>query len=108
MAVPYRSTPVFDEKTLPAALRGEHKTKAGVWGVIQLIEGELGFSLANGEGETILTPDNPGLILPEQTHWVELMGPMRMQVHFYDQQPDDLRAHHRRTDPIAAPAAITA
>ncbi|MSP76553.1 MAG: DUF1971 domain-containing protein [Rhodospirillaceae bacterium] len=108
MAVPYRSTSIFNEKTLPAALRGEHKTKAGVWGVIQVIEGQLGFSLANGEGETILTPDNPGLILPEQTHWVELMGPMQMQVHFYDQRPDDLRAHHRHTDPIAAPATITA
>lgn len=88
MAVPYRSTAIFDEKTLPAALRGEHKTKAGTWGVIQVIEGELKFSLANGEGETILTPGNPGLILPEQPHRVEPIGAMRMQVHFYDQLPD--------------------
>lgn len=28
---PYRSTPVFDEATLPAALRREHRTKLGVW-----------------------------------------------------------------------------
>lgn len=103
----YRSTAVFTEKTLPAALRGEHKTKAGVWGVIQVIEGELGFSLVNGDGETVLTPDNPGLVLPEQLHWVELIGPVRVQVHFYDQTPD-LRDHHRQTGPIAAPAAITA
>lgn len=95
LTVPYRSTSVFNEKTLPAALRGEHKTKAGVWGVIQVIEGELGFSLANGEGETVLTPDNPGLVLPEQLHWVELIGPVRVQVHFYDQRPDDLRAHRK-------------
>ena len=81
---------------------------AGVWGVIQVIEGELGFSLANGEGETLLPPDNPGLILPEQTHWVELRGPMQMQVHFYDQRPDDFRAHHKHIDPMAAPAAVTA
>ena len=107
MVVPYRSTPIFDEKTLPAALRGEHKTKAGVWGVIQVIEGELRFSLANGESETILTPGSPGLILPEQPHWVEPVGPMRMQVHFYDQRPDDLRAHHRHTGPSVAPADIT-
>ena len=107
MAVPYRSTAIFDEKTLPAALRAEHKTKAGTWGVIQVIEGELKFSLANGEGETILTPGNPGLILPEQPHRVEPLGPMRMQVHFYDRAPD-LRDHHRQTGPIAAPKAITA
>ena len=79
MAVPYRSTAIFDEKTLPAALRGEHKTKAGTWGVI----------------------------LPDQPHRVEPLGPMRMQVHFYDQAPD-LRDHHRQTGPIAAPKAITA
>ena len=103
MTVPYRSTSIFNEKTLPAAMRGEHKTKAGVWGVIQVIEGELRFSLANGDGETILTPDNPGLILPEQPHWVEPIGAMRMQVHFYDQRPDDLSAHHRDTG-SSAPA----
>ena len=106
MAVPYRSTPVFTETTLPAALRGEHKTKAGVWGVIQVIEGERGFSLVNGDGETVLTPDNPGLIQPEQLHWVALMGPVRVQVRFYDEAPD-LRDHHRQTGPSAAPADIT-
>lgn len=107
MPVPSHSTSVFNETTLPAALRGEHKTKAGVWGVIQVIEGALGFSLVNGDDETILTPDNPGLILPEQLHWVELIGPVRVQVHFYDQEPD-LRDHHKQTGPSATPAAITA
>lgn len=38
---PYRSTPVFDEATLPAALRREHRTKLGVWGVIRVLDGEL-------------------------------------------------------------------
>ncbi len=88
MPSPYRSTPVFDENTLPAALRGEHRTKAGVWGVIEVIEGKLKFSRPDRPGEAILVPGRPGLILPEQPHWVEPMGPMRMQVHFYDQPPD--------------------
>lgn len=88
MKKPYRSTPVFDEKTLPAALRGEHRTKAGVWGVIQVIEGRLKFILADGTGETILTPDQPGLVQPEQTHRVETIGPMLMQIHFYNELPD--------------------
>ena len=38
---PYRSTPVFDQDTLPATLRARHTTKAGVWGVIRVIEGQL-------------------------------------------------------------------
>ncbi|MBX9947079.1 MAG: DUF1971 domain-containing protein [Reyranella sp.] len=87
MALPYRSTPIFDEQTLPAALRGEHRTKAGVWGVIRVIEGRLKLTLADSGEETILTPDRPGLVLPEQTHRVEPQGPMRMQVDFYDAMP---------------------
>jgi tellurite resistance-related uncharacterized protein len=83
---PYRSTPVFDETTLPAALRREHRTKPGVWGVIRVIEGELKLTLADGN-ETILTPGRPGLVLPDQPHRVEPLGPMRMQVDFYDQPP---------------------
>jgi Domain of unknown function (DUF1971) len=30
-AVPYKCTSVFDENTLPAGLRREHRTKPGVW-----------------------------------------------------------------------------
>jgi hypothetical protein len=30
----------------------------------------------------------PGLVLPEQTHRVEPIGRMRMQVDFYDRPPD--------------------
>jgi tellurite resistance-related uncharacterized protein len=85
--LPYRSTPVFDEISLPAALRKEHRTKAGVWGVIRVIEGRLKLTLLDRPSETILTPDRPGLILPEQPHRVEPLGRMRMQVDFYDKPP---------------------
>ena len=88
MPTPYRSTPVFDENTLPAALRGEHRTKAGVWGVIDVIEGKVKFTRSDRADPTTLEPGKPGLILPEQPHFVEPLGPMRMQVHFYDQPPD--------------------
>ena len=90
MPTPYRSTPEFDETTLPAALRREHRTKAGVWGVIRVLEGEVRLVLDDGsdaEG-TILRPDRPGLIQPRQPHHVEPLGRMRMQVDFYDQPPD--------------------
>lgn len=87
MITPYRSTAVFDETTLPDALRREHRTKAGVWGVIRVIEGKLRLRLADGGEEQVLTPDRPGLVLPEQAHRVEPMGRMRMQVDFYDRPP---------------------
>ena len=89
---PYRSSPVFDETTLPAALRREHRTKAGVWGVIRVLEGEVRFVVAGG-AEAILTPDRPGLVLPDQPHHVEPLGKMRMQVEFYDRAPDVAHLH---------------
>ena len=41
MLAPYKRTPVFDETTLPDGLRREHRTKAGVWGIIRVLEGRL-------------------------------------------------------------------
>ncbi|MDB5674306.1 MAG: hypothetical protein JWM65_1288 [Sphingomonas bacterium] len=87
MPQPYRSTPVFDETTLPAALRGEHRTKAGVWGVLRVIAGSVKLRFLAPGLDQVLTVDRPGLILPDQPHFVELLGPMRMQVDFYSEPP---------------------
>lgn len=87
MIAPYRTTPVFDEATLPDALKREHRTKDGVWGVIRVLEGELKFVLAEDGAETILTPDLPGLVQPQQTHRVEPLSKLRMQIEFYDRDP---------------------
>lgn len=85
---PYRSTPVFDQDTLPAALRSQHSTKAGVWGIVRIIEGSLRLTYLDPESEILLDSATPGLILPEQPHFVTPLGPMRMQVDFYDQPPN--------------------
>ncbi|AMK23045.1 MULTISPECIES: DUF1971 domain-containing protein [Sphingomonadaceae] len=85
---PYRSTPVFDETTLPAALRGRHSTKAGVWGIVRVIEGRVRLSYLDPPSEMLLDPETSGLLLPEQPHFVEPLGPMKMRVDFYDQPPD--------------------
>ena len=84
---PYRSTPIFDEVTLPAALRREHRTKPGVWGVIRMLEGQLELSFVDPPDQKILSTGLPGLLLPEQPHFVKPIGSMRMQVDFYDQPP---------------------
>jgi len=85
---PYRATPVFDETTLPAALRRDHSTKPGVWGVIRVLEGEVVYTVIDPPAEHRLTPARPGLIHPAQLHFVTPAGPMRMQVEFYDRRPD--------------------
>ncbi len=84
---PYKVTPVFDEATLPAGLRKEHRTKAGVWGVIRILEGRLKYTVLDPVSESILDPDHSGLVLPDQPHLVEPLGPMRMQVEFYHTAP---------------------
>ncbi|SDG85364.1 DUF1971 domain-containing protein [Pelagibacterium luteolum] len=86
-AVPYKSTRVFDENTLPAGFRKEHMTKAGVWGVIRVLEGQLRYEVLDPVSDTVIEPGVPGLILPEQPHRVEPIGQMRMLVEFYNQLP---------------------
>lgn len=87
--LPYRSTPIFDENTLPAGLRKEHRTKAGVWAVIRLLEGRLRYRTLDPDSETILDPERSGLILPEQAHFVEPLGAVRLQIDFYDRHPEE-------------------
>lgn len=84
---PYRSTPVFDEISLPAALRREHRTKPGVWGVVRVIEGELKLTFVDPPSEMRVLPGSPGLLLPDQPHFVEPIGAMTMQVDFYTERP---------------------
>ncbi|EQB02130.1 DUF1971 domain-containing protein [Sphingobium baderi] len=86
---PYRSTPVFDQDTLPAALRARHDTKAGVWGVIRVIEGELELTFLDPPSTSLLTPGTPGLVRPQQPHFVTPVGAMKMQIDFYDRPPAD-------------------
>ncbi|WP_312489023.1 DUF1971 domain-containing protein [Sphingomonas sp.] len=59
----------------------------GELALIRVIEGRLKLTCLDPASEVILTPDRPGLVLPEQPHFVEPLGAMRMQVDFYDQRP---------------------
>ncbi len=87
LPAPYRTTAVFDQHSLPAALRREHRTKAGAWGLIRVLEGRLRLEYADGTPERVLTPGNPGIVRPEQIHLVEPLGPIRMRVEFYSEEP---------------------
>ncbi len=86
---PYRSTRVFTEATLPAALRTKHSTKAGVWGVVCVIEGRVQLTYLDPPSVITLDPHTAGLLLPEQPHFVTPLGPMKMRVDFYDRLPEE-------------------
>jgi tellurite resistance-related uncharacterized protein len=79
----YRRTAVFDQDNLPAALRHEHSTKAGVWALIHVIEGRLRYRILDPLSETELEPGKPGVVSPRQLHEVEPLGPVRFFVEFY-------------------------
>ena len=79
----YKRTPVFDQDSLPAGLRRSHRTKAGVWGLIHVIEGRLHYRTFDPVSETELAPGKPGVVRPGQLHEVQPLGPVRMFVEFY-------------------------
>lgn len=87
MPEPYKTTPVFDEQTLPAAIRTAHDTKPGVWGLLQVLEGEARLVFHDPRREVVVVPGHPGMIAPQAVHHVELPGPARLQVEFYREPP---------------------
>jgi len=84
---PYHVTPAFDEASLPDALRRAHSTRAGTWGVIRVLLGKLRLHVADPDRVMQLSRVRPGIVLPEQPHWMEPLGPMRMRIEFHDARP---------------------
>ncbi|WP_437814977.1 DUF3565 domain-containing protein [Sorangium sp. So ce1078] len=79
----YKRTAEFDEGTIPGGLRKNHATKAGVWGVIHVISGQLRYRIDGPGGrDLLLNPETPGIIPPEALHHVEPDGPVRFFVEF--------------------------
>lgn len=85
--LPYKTTPVFDAQTLPQALRGEHRTKDGVWGLLRVLEGRVTLVFIEPRREVAVSPGHPAPIPPAAPHFVVVDGPMRMQVEFYREEP---------------------
>lgn len=80
---PYRRTPEFTHETVPSGLLKAHHTKAGVWGIIHVLEGNLLYRVTETLSEIVLTPETPGVIEPEQRHEVAPLGPVRFYVEFH-------------------------
>jgi tellurite resistance-related uncharacterized protein len=80
-AVEYKRTHTFTEETLPAALRANHRTKAGTWAHIVVESGALDYHV-RGRVHT-LVPGRIGLVEPEVPHHVTPAGSVHMHVEFY-------------------------
>jgi len=87
--VPYKKSPIFTEKSLPSGLKNDHSTKAGVWGKIIIIEGKLQYRVNSLGTDTELSPNIPGIILPEVLHSVAILDTVEFYIEFY-KEPDCL------------------
>lgn len=85
--VPYGASPIFDEQSLPDALRNDHRTKAGTWGLLRVLDGEVRLIFVDPPSQHLVTPDKPAIIPPQATHHVVLLDRMTMQVEFYRERP---------------------
>ena len=85
----YSQSPLFDETSVPDALRRDHCTKAGVWGRIVVTSGSLIY-LRDDRPAQILTADMPGVIYPQELHCVHPKGAVQFRVEFY-RTPDEAR-----------------
>ncbi|MEM7098985.1 MAG: DUF1971 domain-containing protein [Pseudomonadota bacterium] len=80
----YKQTPVFTEDTVPAGLLRAHQTKAGVWGKIVVLEGQLAYRIFEPDNEShILSPEQSGVVEPEVLHEVEPLGTVKFYVDFH-------------------------
>ncbi len=80
---PYRRTDTFTPATVPVGLLRDHKTKAGVWGLIHVVQGSLTYRIAVTGVEQTLTPGVNGIVEPEVLHSVALSEDAAFFVEFW-------------------------
>lgn len=80
----YKSTPEFNETSVPLALKRDHTTAAGVWAKINVLEGALTYCISGEISEQHkLTVGVAGIIEPQVKHYVDVSVPVRFRVDFY-------------------------
>ncbi|MYM22622.1 DUF1971 domain-containing protein [Duganella sp. FT135W] len=82
----YRSSPEFNQDSVPTALLRDHATADGVWASVVVLEGSVRYAVTDAGAERadyLLTPALSGTVLPRQVHHLEIVGPVRFRVDFY-------------------------
>jgi tellurite methyltransferase len=79
-----RSSPEWNEQTIPAALLRDHRVGRGTWGVVRVHQGKLRCSLSTPSTlDVVLGPDSEQAIPPDVQHHVEPLGPVRCSIDFF-------------------------
>ena len=78
----YKRTATFDEASVPAGLRADHRTRSGVWARIVVESGALEYSFGEPRRSFTLSPERAGIVIPEVPHQVQPLGAVRFHVEF--------------------------
>ena len=79
----HKSTPVFNQDTIPKAILNRHNTKAGTWGKLVILSGSVLFVDLENNVEIKATPERPVNIVPQAWHHLKTCGPVELKVEFY-------------------------
>jgi len=78
-----RSSPEWDERTVPAGLLRSHRVAGGVWGRVVVRDGQLRFTTSTEPRlNVIVGPGEPQAIPPDVGHSMSPLGPVRFSVDF--------------------------
>ena len=79
-----RTTPAFDERSVPTGLLHRHQVAAGVWGRLVVRSGSVDVVFDDRPLDPRHgAPGKPILIPPERVHHVVTTGPVGFVVEFY-------------------------
>ena len=80
----YAKSPEFTEETVPKSLLKSHRTKAGTWARIVVLEGKLRYRILEPEiEESELSLDRHGVVESDVPHQVQPIGCVPFHVEFY-------------------------
>lgn len=85
-ARPLKSTPRYDESSLPGALLDRHQLKPGCWAVVHVHEGRVWFVDLEQDDERPLQSPASWTVPPGSAHKLRLEGPVVVHIDFYLQQ----------------------
>ena len=82
-----RTTAVWDEHSMPNALRRAHRVAGGTWGRLRVDRGRLHFvARTNPVTDVVIEAGRLQAIPPDVEHFVEPDGPVRFAVEFLTRQ----------------------
>lgn len=79
-----RTTPTFDERTIPAGLLRAHRIGEGMWGRLVVVSGGLAVRFEDGADDATRLGAGASVVIPPgRPHHVELDGPVSFAIEFH-------------------------